>query len=208
MSCELDIRNLCMGLPARLRCIKRFSTMRTSHPESVAEHSYYTTLYALLITEWCGANERHPNIVLASPTVVLRKALLHDMEECRTGDIPRPFKHSSTELEESFRASSETAMEQVAESITEDTAFASSLVTWWATAKNDTVEGRIVQFADFMSAMSYILQELWDRNLSFLETKDDIRDYSRTFNNERFDFIRPLVKELQALVEEFLNNEL
>lgn len=68
-----------------LAYVPRWSIVRVAKPQSVAEHSYYTAVYALQIARlihWEG------NWL---PLVEL--ALWHDAEECFTGDAPGPVKH-------------------------------------------------------------------------------------------------------------------
>lgn len=67
--------------------VQRWNIVRTLNPDSVAEHSFYVTFYALQIArlvEWQGP--------LADLTFV---ALMHDVGdgECITGDLASPVKH-------------------------------------------------------------------------------------------------------------------
>jgi 5'-deoxynucleotidase YfbR-like HD superfamily hydrolase len=68
-----------------LAYVPRWSIVRVAKPQSVAEHSYYTAMYAYQVAdliEWKG--DRY---------VLILMALWHDVEECFTGDIPGPIKH-------------------------------------------------------------------------------------------------------------------
>ena len=71
----------------RLADIKRWHIVRTSQDQSVAEHSYFVTLLAMRIASVIGAPIGQ----------IVHYALLHDAEECWTGDIPSPVKHSMGE---------------------------------------------------------------------------------------------------------------
>ncbi len=48
----MNMKKLLVGHVIRLKYTERFSTCRTLHKESVAEHAYFTTLYALVLGEW------------------------------------------------------------------------------------------------------------------------------------------------------------
>lgn len=66
--------------------VPRWSIARTLKPQSVAEHSYYVSLYAsqiALMIRWPG-----------DKGVLLDYALRHDLEEVFMSDIPGPVKRS------------------------------------------------------------------------------------------------------------------
>jgi 5'-deoxynucleotidase YfbR-like HD superfamily hydrolase len=69
-----------------LAVVKRWSTTRTFHKDSVAEHSFFTAYYALQIArllEWRGPQAD-----------LLFCALMHDHEEAIVGDIISPIQQS------------------------------------------------------------------------------------------------------------------
>lgn len=70
-----------------LAFVSRWAIARTIHRQSVAEHSYFVTIYALQL---CQLLQIPRNDVL--PVVV--HSLTHDMDECFTGDIPGPAKRA------------------------------------------------------------------------------------------------------------------
>jgi 5'-deoxynucleotidase len=73
----------------RLRFIQRWSLMRNTEPENVAEHTFYV---ALLTHALCTiARTVYGKEVDAERAVTL--ALFHDVAEVMTGDIPTPVKH-------------------------------------------------------------------------------------------------------------------
>ena len=67
--------------------VTRFHTMRTLHKQTVAEHSWGVAAVLL----WLHA----PALPRAE---LLRAAMLHDMPEMDTGDIPAPAKWEHAEL--------------------------------------------------------------------------------------------------------------
>jgi len=76
----LDIRSL--------MTVGRFSVYKCHFREDVAQHSYFTTLYAMIL----GDMERKLGTTVDVERL-MRMAVLHDAEEARTGDIHHPFKH-------------------------------------------------------------------------------------------------------------------
>lgn len=68
-----------------LAYVPRWSIVRVAKTQSVAEHSFYTAMYALQVARmirWDG------NFL-----ALMEMALWHDVEECFTGDMPGPVKH-------------------------------------------------------------------------------------------------------------------
>lgn len=65
--------------------VPRWTIIRTIQNQNVAEHSYYVALYVNYITRWLGYDPlRRLKLIQA--------ALMHDMDEMLTGDIPAPAK--------------------------------------------------------------------------------------------------------------------
>ena len=75
----------------RLRHIKRCNNFPTLNPTDVAQHSYFTTMLAMLFVDELVENSEEK--VPIDKETVLRKCLLHDFEEAFTSDIPYPVKH-------------------------------------------------------------------------------------------------------------------
>ena len=65
--------------------IPRWPVVRTIKKQSVAEHSYYVTLYALGLAQYLD----WPKDLLYEVT---QYAMIHDFEEMITSDIPPPFE--------------------------------------------------------------------------------------------------------------------
>lgn len=83
----------------RLKYIKRWSLMRNTTHESVAEHSFHV---ALLTHMLCTiANEVFGKDIPTEHMVAA--ALFHDATEVFTGDIPTPVKHYNPQILANFR---------------------------------------------------------------------------------------------------------
>lgn len=93
----------------RLRSIKRWSLMRNTKTENVAEHSYHVALLTHLLCE-IGNNifSRQLNSERAATL-----ALFHDATEVFTGDIPTPVKHHNPRLLSNFREMEDIAAERL-----------------------------------------------------------------------------------------------
>lgn len=204
---NLSIREMVDGSPTRLRDTFRYSTSRVHHPESVAEHSYYVALYSMLVGRW--ANEHFkvegpfPAVNLAS---LLQKALVHDLEEARSGDFPRPFKNSSPELKRMLDGAATIAFTQIlAPLVGQDGPEFEIMVDFWSESKDHTREGRIVEFCDFLSVLSFMLQEHESGNQLVKKHVAEMSKYFAIFMNEQFHFIRPLVEQARNIMLEVFN---
>ena len=75
--------------------VGRFSVYKCHFREDVAQHSYFTALYAMVLADL----ERKLG-TRVDVERLLRMALLHDAEEARTGDVHHPFKHQDVAFAE------------------------------------------------------------------------------------------------------------
>lgn len=198
----MNIRELISGGPARLRYVFRYSTSRVQHPESVAEHSYYVALYALMIATWYGYTYSDGR-GLFSLDKLLRRALLHDLEEARSGDFPRPFKHSSPEMEAILSAAGRQAFSQLIDKLTPVELIRRELKEEWFHAKDNSLEGRIVEFADFLAVLGFMMQEgAANGNQSIKDHVMAMEDYFANFSAPAYDFLRPLVDQAAVMMKE------
>ena len=188
---DLDLTELITGMPNRLRFIHRFSSFRVMHQESVAEHSFYVAFYSLWIAEWVtrnGTAHRNPDIAR-----MLTNALLHDNEEALTGDILHAFKYESPETARALKAAAEREASNFFGSF-----IKSRIEGWvarWSAAKSDNLEGFIIRFADALSCLGYVLQELEYANKPIIQYVGKFREYMERFHDPDYDFIRPLADE-------------
>lgn len=205
----LDIRYLLTGTPIRMRYVNRWSTSRVSFPENVAEHSYFVCLYSMMIARWWsnnsdGAAFATPEDIEAFIGSVLQRAVVHDIEEARTGDVHRPFKYSDPRLTDAMKLAGRLAAEQTLHPVSPvDDSEQDALMKLWATAKGSGQAGRIVAFADFLAVLAFIMQEGSDvvRTLC-LET---LPAHAKEFDEPAYDFIRPLVRQASEIMKEIFD---
>ena len=74
-----------------LEHVPRWAIIRCIKQQSVAEHSYFTAMYANKIAEIIGWDKKYPEEMHKLVTY----ALWHDIEECFMSDIPGPVKHGT-----------------------------------------------------------------------------------------------------------------
>ena len=209
-SMSLNIREMLTGNPARLRYVFRYSTSRVQHPESVAEHSFYVAFYCLMIWRWLEDNS--PDEINthydSGKGELLERALLHDLEEARTGDFPRPFKHSNTSLKEMLSDASRMAMSDILERLVGSGQQKCDMFDIWDDAKYEDIPGLILEFADFLAVLSFMCEEgAGAGNRSISEHVREMDKYFDIFASEKFDFIRPLIDQTIEIMKEVFPGE-
>ncbi len=131
--------------------------------ESVAAHSYGVAVIAMLLADRARARGVQVNIER-----LLRMALLHDLTETRTGDLPSTIKGYFD------KASIKAADESIAKEIFAELGDLSEsyLELWYDYEHRESIESRLVKAADkfdlLMQSREYekggarSLQEFWD----------------------------------------------
>ncbi len=203
---HLDIRAMLTGDFNRIRYVTRYSTSLIIHRENVAEHSYFVTQYAMFICDWVRANHPEPFYITdAEELQVLRRCILHDLDESRTGDFQRPFKYRRPEMKILMDAA---AKEEFAEGLVQLFPGSDGLYedyTWeWENAKDETPAGLIVTFADYLSVVSHLYAEVACANLSVMQHYESLCEYTHKFDDEKFDFLRPLIEQTNIIFEEMM----
>ena len=156
----------------KLREIDRCSNTPHIKPYSVAQHSFYVTLYALVFahieneritTERRGADDHYYNVEL-----VLQKALVHDLEESETGDILFPLHSENPEFKDK--------LDFIRNKCVEDKVFKELpeltkelLIRLWKTSKDNSTEGNLVACMDKFEILMYAVSEVQLGNNSFHE---------------------------------------
>ncbi|MCW1296453.1 MAG: HD domain-containing protein [Candidatus Parvarchaeota archaeon] len=152
----------------------RFGIRKRLKDENVAEHSFHTALYAMILADI--EQKKFGNKV--NMEKVFRGALLHDLEECMTGDILFHFKHSDEKLTSEIKRIGTKFYEKLIKNL--PASMQKDYMEAWLHCKDpNTIEGRIVWAADRLEALFYALDELRLGNKSFrlvlIEIMNDIK---------------------------------
>jgi 5'-deoxynucleotidase len=84
---------------SRMRFIRRWGLMHSTHPENIQEHSLRVAMIAHTLA--VIRNRMFGGTLNAERLAV--RALYHDASEVLTGDLPRPVKYFDPEIETSYR---------------------------------------------------------------------------------------------------------
>ena len=89
--------------------IRRYSQLHLVKPESVMEHTGFVCLFTYLLSEEINSvSGEKVDIGLA-----LQRAVVHDIDEVVTGDIPRPTKYFSERSKDIFNEIAEIGIDQI-----------------------------------------------------------------------------------------------
>lgn len=192
----LNFSELVNGAGNQMRYVHRFSGSRRLHNENIAEHSFFTAFFSLVIGQHV-MSRRNIKVNLGR---LVQKALLHDIEEQFTGDIVRPVKHSTKAISDGIEDLSKRLMFDFFSRIDGNEKNIKQLYNTWRTAKDKSIEGKILAFADFVSVLSYLNQEVRSGNRLIMDTVKGLWEYYNTFRQREYDFLSDLVRDCDSLV--------
>ena len=186
----LNLKELLDGDMSRIRNVVRFSNSTRIKDESVAEHSFFTVYYSMILAHTLIVEEG----VSIDMGKLLSGAVLHDVDEAKSGDFVRHFKYMDKALKKHIEDATFKIMERAfdplfngARSADYSNQPASTFQQLWANAKDpETLEGDIVAFADFLSVLSYVMNEIDCGNEKLIRQLDDMYEYAESFYKRNF----------------------
>ena len=135
-----------------LMTVSRFSVYKCHFREDVAQHSYFTTLYAMILADLERLDGRKVDV-----EKLLRIALLHDAEESRTGDIHHPFKHQDPDFTKSIDDRALQWFEDLMLGL--PNSIARDYVEMRRAQQGDSTEALLVKAADKLEALLWAYEE-------------------------------------------------
>ncbi|WP_026263642.1 5'-deoxynucleotidase [Paenibacillus sanguinis] len=191
----------------RLRSISRWSLMRSTAPDNVAEHSYHVALLSHLLCEI--GNSLFGKQLNAERAVTL--ALFHDATEVFTGDIPTPVKHHNPRLLANFREMEQIAAERLLAMVPPGLhqAYAPLLSPHEPSAASADAGLMIyVKAADSLDAYLKCAWELTAGNREFAVAKMQLLDKLNQFNlPEVAYFLKHLAPSFEMTLDELSETE-
>lgn len=155
----------------KLSNIKRFAALKLSREYSGAEHSYRVAMLGMLIAD--EYNSLPTTTEKVSCEEVMRKALLHDLEESVVGDIPTPVK-AYPGLRELVREASLHILD--AKIIDENLPNREEYLRLWKEDK-DGLSGEVIEIADRLEALLAAAYELKVGNKDLQKAFNNIREW-------------------------------
>ena len=149
------------ALVSRIKFIPRWSLMRQSRQEYLAEHTtevmHIAHTLAAVAKEKFGADVDEKNIVLCG--------LYHDISEILTGDMPTPVKYNDEVLKKAYKDMEAKATDKMIETI--DPAVRAHIAPFVKADVLSTREKQILKAADKLSALIKCMEEVSCGNSEF-----------------------------------------
>jgi len=138
-----------------LSAVQRYSQTRLLNPESVMEHTGFNGLVCYVICERLNELGEELDTGLA-----VMKAMIHDVDEIITGDIPMPTKYYSTDITKSLKKLASDAIVDIAMNLN-----LPKMIKHWEEAKIGR-EGAVVALADIIA----VVNKVWQESVEFSNT--------------------------------------
>ncbi len=153
----------------RMKYIKRWQLMRSTHDENIMEHSQSVSLLAhALVTIH--------NEVFGGKADVLKTvlyAMYHETSEVITGDLPTPIKYYNKSIHGAYKEIERNACLKIVGTLPEKM---QEQIAPYVLAAEDCIETRLVKAADRLAAYIKCLEELRSGNAEFSKAKKSIEE--------------------------------
>jgi|SaaInlLV_10m_DNA_2_1039722.scaffolds.fasta_scaffold62879_1 5'-deoxynucleotidase YfbR-like HD superfamily hydrolase len=174
-----------------MSALTRYSQAHNITRESVLEHTAFVALFGAAICARVNHN----------PTTVLRRAIVHDIDEIVTGDIPPTTKYANIEIANALKiVEKEGAELAIGKLFTRLDEYDD-----WKDAKDETMDGYIIRIADIGSVVFKMSQEASLGNKTLLKYKNRLRKvFLEMLEIEQFKWngLGDIVIELSDILED------
>ena len=187
------------ALISRMRYIERWSLMRNSRSESLAEHALDVAIISHCLATI--SNVRYNKNLDAERAALI--GLYHDVSEIITGDMPTPVKYANSEIRDAYHQVEERAENTILSTLPEDlqTAYADILTHGGTESEQKLTESerylrKLVKAADKISALIKCIEEAQSGNTEFITAETSTRGIVEDLANS--------LPEVQDFMTEFL----
>ena len=178
------------GAQRRLTNIIRWNTTPKIISESVSSHSYFVTLYSMYLSDYL----KEKYLLKINIEKVMRMSILHDIEECFSGDIVASLKAA----DEDFKEILANVCRKVVKEVFKGCTFSEEYILLWEEYREEkTIEAKIARVSDILCQILYSFEEIKLGN-EFMEPicENSLR-LLKTYTDE---WIRELYSEISDFV--------
>jgi putative hydrolase of HD superfamily len=180
----------------KLSNVKRFAALKLDREYSGADHSYRVAMLGMMIVD------EYNSLVADSKKIsveeVLRKALIHDLEESVIGDIPTPVKEYPGLRDLLRKASVDIMNEQI---LDKDLINREEYLRLWVEDKEGQ-SGQVITLADKIEALLSAAYELKRGNKDLQKAFNHIRAWFNTDEAKVLLDKFPITKKLVEVADE------
>jgi len=181
----------------RLQFIERWSLMRKTTEENVAEHSFHTALLAHLLASI--SRQVFGNDV--NPEEAATYALFHDATEVITGDIPTPIKHHNPNILSNFRQIESLAANQLLSTVPEPLRDVYRPLLGRKPASPELA--KLVKAADVLDAYLKCVSEMSAGNREFATARRQMEEKLHSFGLPEVEwFLERLAPSFERTIDE------
>ena len=173
MSQNLTSQSSFFALISRMRYIERWSLMRNSRSESLAEHALDVAIISHCLATI--ANVRYHKNLDADKAALI--GIYHDASEIITGDMPTPVKYANSEIRDAYHQVEAGAEKTILSTLPEDLqdAYAQILTHSTENSEEETYLRRLVKAADKIAALIKCIEEAQSGNSEFITAEASTR---------------------------------
>ena len=174
-----------------MSCLTRWSQSHCTKKESVLEHTAFVAMYSYYMCCKYGIHNKGETLI---------KAIVHDIDEVVTGDIPTPTKYNNSRIREEIESIERVAAYDISTDI-----FDGDMYDYWSMAKDfGSDSGCIIAIADCAAVIYKIWQEINIGNKSFLKfipnikgALDKLESNVKVYFVEEIQYLRLIVEDLK-----------
>lgn len=179
----------------RMKYIDRWGLMRSTHKESLSEHTLDVAVLAHALS--VIANVRLGKNINAERVAML--AIYHDASEIITGDMPTPVKYHDENIIRAYKQVESAANENLFSMLPDD--LSAEYKDYFKKNENDKELWKLVKAADKLSALIKCVEEEKSGNTEFVKAKQTIMDNINLLDMEELnifmaEFYEPFTKTL------------
>jgi len=170
----------------------RFSANKRIKDQSVSEHSFHSAIYAMILADL--EEKIFGNKV--NKEKILKTALLHDLEECLTGDIIYSFKYTDKKFFRKLKKIGQRLLGDLLDNLPKE--LSKEYLNFWGNSKDkNTIEGRIVEAADRLEGLFYALDEFFLGNKEFRKI---IKTYLKILKEIDLKSVKLILEEIKVKI--------
>ena len=161
------------ALISRMRYIERWSLMRNSRSESLAEHALDVAVISHCLATI--ANVRYHRNLDADRAALI--GMYHDASEIITGDMPTPVKYANAEIRDVYHQVEARAEKTILSTLPEDLqdAYAQVLTHSAEASESEAYLRKLIKAADKIAALIKCIEEAQSGNSEFITAEASTR---------------------------------
>ncbi|MEG0691982.1 MAG: 5'-deoxynucleotidase [Oscillospiraceae bacterium] len=171
----------------RMKYIDRWGLMRSTHNESLSEHTLDVAILAhalaVIATVRLGKNINAERVAML--------AIYHDASEIITGDMPTPVKYHDEAIIKAYKQVEKAANENLFSMLPSD--IAAEYQDYFKKNEDDKELWKLVKAADKLSALIKCVEEEKSGNTEFMKAKQSILEHIHSLD----------MKEVKVFMQEF-----